>query len=277
MSMSSDATASTGLTGGYWAPIPYSWPYPARKGSARRKTRETEGWRILSSIVGRIDLYLEGSGTETPKEGAAGWLAHNLGLFAKQTERYSIKEFLKKYSTFLSDTGLRNALLMEIDYEQVYADRENKDPDDLDNALTKAYEYVSGKKGANKVLLSTYGRTRNGSKNGLEVTVEAQYNRKHGHGKPSIEIRVLGIPSVLVRQAEEGDRQYKTRIERLFRELRRDVAKAKFARKYENTAKLLLRDYERRLKKVLDVSKTTRWLHLDWGRIEQKAKPRLKF
>ncbi len=91
--------------------------------------------------------------------------------------------------------------------------------------------------------------------------MEAQYNRRHGHGKPSIEIRVLGIPSVLVKRADEGDRRYKTEIEPLFRKLRSNLAKAKIARKYENRAKLL-RDYERRLKKVFDVSRTILWLHL---------------
>ncbi len=275
--MPTDGIASTGLTGGYWAPIPYSWPYPSRKRGARRRQGKREHWGLLSSVVGRIDIYLSGSRIETPHQGAAGWLAKNLSLFTKQTERYTIKDFLKRYSMFLSDAGLRNVLLLEIDYEQVHADRDNKDPDDLDDALNKAYEYISHKDRFNKALLSTYGRTRNGLRSGLDVTVEGQYNRRHGEGKPSVEVRVLGIPSVLIRQADEQDQQYRARMKRLSLELRSDAGKKRFARKYENSAKILLRYYERLLKKVFNVSETTRWLHLDWGKIEQKAKPRLKF
>ena len=271
-----DGLSPSGLAGGFWSPIPYSWPYLSRKGSARRKTRKTERSRILSSIAGRIDIYLKGSRTEAPDEGAAGWLASNLGLFVKQTERYSIEEFLAGYSRFLSRTGLRNVLLTEIDYEEVYADKDNKDPNDLDAALAKAREYISGKEGLNKVLLSTYGRTKNGVKDGLEVTVEAQYNRRHGQGKPSVEVRVLGIPSVLVRQTKESDRQYRARMRRLSREFRSDASKRRFARKYENAAKVLLRDFERLLKRVLDVTETTLWLHVDWGRVAQKPELRLR-
>ncbi len=163
-------------------------------------------------------------------------------MFAKQTERYSIKEFLKRYSGFLSETGQRNVLLVEIDYEEVYVDRDNKDPDDLDDALGKAYEHLSRKGEGNKVLVSTFGRTNNGLKNDLELTVEAQYNRKHGEGKPSIEVRVLGIPSVFATQPGETNREYKVRMRRVFGEVQRDVEKEKFAMKYENTAKFLLRD-----------------------------------
>lgn len=232
---------------------------------------------MLSSVIGRIDLYLSRSRTETPPEGAAGWLANNLGLFAKQTERYTIKEFLNRYSRFLSDTGLRNVLLVEIDYDEVYTDRDNKDPDDLDEALTKAHKHVARNDGANKILLATFGRIKSGLKSDLELTVEAQYNRRHGQGKPSVEVRILGIPSIFVRQPGEGDRQYKARMRRLFRELRSDVSKKKFARKYENTAKFLIRDYELHLRKVFEVAKTSRWLRLSWGDIEQQAEPRLRF
>ncbi len=271
------AATFTGFPRAYWSPIPYSWPDYLRKGSPKRKAWKTGRWRMFSSVNGRIDIYLKGSRTETPKGGAAGWLAKNLLLFAKQTESYSIKEFLRRYSEFLSETGQRNVLLMEIDYEEVYADRDDKDPNDLDDALAKAYEHISSSNGGNKLLLSTFGRTNNGLKNDLELTVEAQYYRKHGQGKPSIEVRVLGIPSALVKQWGEGDRQYKARVKRLFAELRTDVEREKFARKYENTAKVLVKDYEKRLKEIFDAEKTTRWLHIDWGGTGQNGQPRLEF
>jgi hypothetical protein len=77
-----------------------------------------------------------------------------------------------------------------------------------------------------------------------------QYNRKHGHGKPAIEIRILGIPSILVKKPQEEDRDYKASTKRLFHELG-NVGKEKFAKRYENTAKILIRNYEHRMYKSL--------------------------
>ena len=232
---------------------------------------------MLSSIAGRIDIYLNKSLTETPRRGTAGWLAKNIGLFSKQTEKYTTKEFLNIYSRFLTEASQRNVLLVEIDYEAVYSDRDNKDRDDLDDALAKAYKFINQGDRGTKVLVSTIGKTNTGLENDLEVTVEAQYYRKHGEGKPSIEVRVLGIPSVQVRQRGEGELEYRARMKRLFRELESDVKRRKFARKYENTARVLIKDYERRLKRAFDVAGTTRWLHLNWGETRQDVKPRLRF
>ena len=264
----------TGLTGGFWAPIPYSWPYPSRK---RGTTGRTSGWRLLSSIAGRIDIYLNKSLRETPRRGTAGWLAKNLGLFSKQTEKYTTKEFLNKYSKFLIEASQRNVLLVEIDYEAVYSDRDNKDRDDLDDALAEAYKFINQGGRGTKVLVSTIGKTNTGLEKDLEVTVETQYYRKHGEGKPSIEVRVLGIPSIQVRQRGEEEPEYRARMKRLSRELQSDVKRRKFARKYENAARVLIRDHERRLRKAFDVAGTTRWLHLNWGGAGLEAKPRLKF
>jgi hypothetical protein len=266
----------SGLTGPYWAPIPYSWPYPARRGAARRRARKTRHWRLLSAITGRVDIYLKRGRTETPERGPAGWFADHLGLFTKQTEKYSAKEFLRRHAKFLSEIHHRNVLLAEIDYEEVYVGRANRGTGELDDALAKAYDYLASHGEANKVLFSTFGRTNPVLKDGLEITLEAQYYRKHGHGKPGIEVRVFGIPSTLVRKPQEKDRDYRARIKQLFGKLS-NVGKEKFARRYENTAKVLLKDYEHQLYKFFDVDKTTRWLHLEWGRTGEDLKPRVRF
>jgi len=265
----------SGPLGPYWAPIPYSWPYPARKGAARRVSK-TRHWRLLSSITGRIDIYLRRGRTERPGHEVAGWFANNLGLFTKQTEMYDVKEFLRRYAKFLSEINHTSVLLIEIDYEEVYVGRATPGADDLNDALTMASEHLASHREENKVLLSTLGRTRNAYRDSLKITLEAQYNRKHGHGKPGIEVRFLGIPSILLKKSQEGDKDYRARIDQLRRQLT-NVAKEKFARKYENASKVLLKDYERRLSKFFDAARTTRWLHLEWGKTGKDLKHRVKF
>ena len=265
----------SGPLGLNWTPIPDSWPYGGRKGVARQRARRTKHWRLLSAFTGRIDIYLRNGRKETPNSGAAAWFADNLGLFAKQTERYSAKEFLKRYAKFLDGTHHRTVLLTEIDYEEVYLGKTNEGANNLDDALARASQNLVSPGVGNKVLISTFGKTRSSPKDDLTITLEAQYNGKHGHGKPGIEVRILGIPSVLAKNPREADDEHRARMNRLFRDLS-DLKKEKFAMRYENAAKVLLRDYERQLCKFFDVAKSTRWLHLEWGTTEQNLKPRVK-
>lgn len=39
---------------------------------------------------------------------------------------------------------------------------------------------------------------------------------KNGHGKPATEIRILAIPSILVKKPREADRDYEARTKKLF-------------------------------------------------------------
>jgi hypothetical protein len=266
----------SGPIGPYWAPIPYSWPNRGRRGAARRGAQRTKHWRLLSSITGRIDIYLKSGQKETPEGGAAAWFADNLGLFTKQTEKYSAKEFLRRYSRFLNENHHRSVLLTEIDYEPVYVAKTSRGDDDFDEAIAKASEYLESHEDSNKVLLSTFGRAGSMLKGDLNFTLEAQYNRKHGHGKPGLEIRVLGIPRILLRKPREDDKDYKARMKRFFQALS-DLKKEKFAMRCENAAKVLLKDYERQLYKYFDVARSTRWLHLRWGRTGDDLTPRVKF
>lgn len=246
----------SGPIGPYWAPIPYSWPNTPTRRGLRRK-RKTRHWKLLSSVTGRIDIYLKQGRTETPSRGAAAWFADSLGLFTKQVERYSVREFLKRYAKFLSSIRQRHVLLVDIDYEDVSAEDANQGPDNLDNLLARVYDFLASRGEGNKVLFSTFGRTSHGLKDDLEITMEAQYNRKHGHGKPAIEIRILAIPSILVKKPREADTDYEARTKKLFLGVS-DVGKAKFARRYENTAKVVFREYEHQLYKFFEVAKSTR-------------------
>ncbi|GEM_PF-4347072 len=264
----------SGPIGPYWAPIPYSWPNtPTRRGVRRKRKRRH--WKLLSSVTGRIDVYLKQGRSETPSHGAAAWLADSLGLFTKQIERYSVREFFKRYAKFLASIRQRHVLLVEIDYEDVSAGA-NQGPDNIDELMARVSDFLASRGEGNKVLFSTIGRTNHGLKDDLDITMEAQYNRKHGHGKPGMEIRILAIPSVLVRKPREADRDYEVRTKKLYLGLS-DVGKEKFAMRYENTAKVLLREYERQLYKFFEVAKSTRWLHHEWGKTTEDLKPRVKF
>ncbi len=90
------------------------------------------------ATVGTLHVHLKGGSVDVPDEGVAGWFATSFGVFRKQTERYGVREFLEKYSRFLSDTTLRNMLLIEIDYTTVYYDKTQANPDDLGTAVKAA-------------------------------------------------------------------------------------------------------------------------------------------
>lgn len=263
----------SGPVGINWDPIPYSWPHARTR--SRRRVRQPKHWKLLSSINGRVDIYLGKARTEAPAHGPAGWLAGNLGLFAKQTEQYSVREFLSKYTKFLTAIHHTTILLAEIDYDEVYVGNPNEGAVDLADALSRIYEQLSSHEKGNKVLLSTLGRTDNSRGNGLEVTTEAQYNKKHGQGKPGIEVRILAIPSILLKNPQESDKKYRARMKRLLKGLG-DAGKAKFAMRYENTAKILLKLYDQQLRKVFDVAKTSRWLHVEWGKTGEPPTRRTK-
>ena len=164
------------------------------------------------ATVGRLKVYLKGGSVASPEEGVAGWFSSSFGMFRKKTEKFTAREFLEKYSRFLSDTSLRNILLVEIDYTMVYHDRKQENPDDLDAAVRPAYEYLDRHRAdSNKIVLSAVGKTNMGLQNNLELHVETQFLRTHGFGKPSIEIDIVGIPSAFVRQDKETEQQYETR------------------------------------------------------------------
>jgi len=223
-----------------------------------------------------VDVYLKQGRTETPGRGAAAWLADSLGLFTKQIERYTVREFSKRYARFLESIRHKHVLLVEIDYEDVSAGEANQGPDNLDEFVARVYDFLDSRGEGNKVLFSTFGRTNHGLKDDLDIAMEAQYNRKHGHGKPSMEIRILAIPSILIKKPREADKDYQARTKKLFLGLS-DVGKAKFAMRYENTAKVLFRVYEHQLYKFFEIAKSTRWLHIEWGKTAEDLKPRVNF
>lgn len=210
------------------------------------------------ATVGKLEVHLRGGSVEAPEEGVAGWFADSFGMFRKQTEGYSVREFLEKYSKFLSDTGLRNVLLIEIDYTMVYSDKKNENPDDLDTAIRSAYEYlIQHVTDSNKIVLSAVGKTNMGLRDDLQLSVEAQFYRRHGFGKPAVEIEVVGIPSAFVKQDKETKLEYETRLRELTEELEDDDRRREVRKAHEEAMKIILADYEQHLAGLFEPERFT--------------------
>ena len=208
------------------------------------------------ATVGKLEVHLKGGSVDAPNEGVAAWFADSFGMFRKQTERYSVREFLEKYSKFLSETSLRNILLIEIDYTMLYYDRQQENPDDLGAATRSAHEYlIQHVSESNKIVLSAVGKTNMGLRDDLQLQVEAQFYRRHGFGKPGVEIEIVGIPSALVKQEKETKQEYDTRLRQLTQELEDNTREAEIRRGHEETMKTILADYEQHLSSLFEVEK----------------------
>ena len=181
-------------------------------GSRRQAVRKIYEPIRLFSLSGRLSIFLEGGHVQKPRNGAAHWFASGLGIFSKQIEKYGVDEYLDAFRKFLVETRLQHILLIEVDYDSVYEDRKNKRINDIDEAIDVAKRYAARRDGeGNKVLISALGKTKLEPRRDLHVTVEGQYNRRHGFGKRGIEIVVTGIPSILLPQKKEPKFEYKTR------------------------------------------------------------------
>jgi hypothetical protein len=203
-----------------------------------------------------LRVHLKGSRVSTPTTPVAHWFASSLGMLSKQIEKYDMAEFLERASRFLSETRLRNVLLVDVDYDRVYEDRS---PDDLKTAVLATKRYVSQNKGeGNKILISALGKTDRDPRKDLHLTVEVQYYRKHGLGKPGVEVKITGIPSVLLPHKKETKRQYEARQTNLAARLGSARKRAGFRRECENTMALVLRDYEVHLKEAFDTDRVER-------------------
>ncbi len=219
------------------------------------------------TLSGSLGLRLKGGLVERPGEGVAHWLASGLGIFSKQVEKYSVGEFLERFFRFLRETRLQNILLVEVDYNPVYKDKTNKTKDDLDDAIITARKHLSDRDRAeNKVLVSALGKTKMDPMKDLHLTVEGQYYRKHGFGKPGIEVRVTGIPSVLLPRRKETKVDYKARQAGLARRLNDTRKLARFRKGCEKTFGIVLRDYAAHLEGVFDADTTEKQVS-SWGSI----------
>ncbi len=217
------------------------------------------------ALAGKLELFLHDSRVEHPIDGAAGWFADKLGMFAKQTEPYSTREFLEKYSTFLSQTNLRNVILIEIDYTAVFLDRENKTPDDLDQALTAAYQYLLKHLGSdNKIVISTLGKTRKGLEDDLDIVVEAQFYHRHGFGKPGMMLNIVAIPSKFVKQEKETKPDYEERLRQLTQQLEDNKGRAALETKYTNVMKEIIADYKQHLAMLFNVERDIEQVIASW-------------
>lgn len=208
------------------------------------------------ALIGTLRVNLKGSRVAKPTTGVAHWFASSLGMLTKQVEKYDLVEFLERAFRFLRETRLRNILLVDIDYDRVFEDRS---ADDLENAILVTKRYISQNKGrGNKVLISALGKTDRDPKKDLHLTVEIQYYRKHGFGKPGVEVRIIGIPSVLLPRKKETKLQYQARQTNLAARLTGARKRAGLRKECENTMALVLRDYEVHLRGAFEIDRVDR-------------------
>lgn len=92
----------------------------------------------------------------------------------------------------------------------------------------------------------------------LQLQVEAQFLRKHGFGKPGIEMDVVGIPSAFLKQDRETQQECDARLGQLIRELEDNSREAEIRRGHEETMNALLADYQQHLAGVFEIDKSTK-------------------
>ena len=246
-----------------------SGAYGRRKLPRSRRQLRSKEYRPIEvfTLSGGVGLSLRKSLVEKPDEGIAHWLASGLGMFAKQTENYGIEEFVEKFFRFLRETRLQKILLIEIDYSPVYKDKKNRYHDDLDEAIVAVREYFAKHGGiGNKVLISALGKTKIDPVKDLHLTVEGHYSKKHGFGKPAIELRVTAIPSILLPRRKETKLAYADRQRILAGRINGSRRLAGFRGGCEKTFGIVLRDYESHLERIFDVDKIEKEVS-SWGSI----------
>ena len=224
----------------------------------------------IFTLSGSIGLTLSRSLVERPTEGVAHWLASGLGIFAKQVEKYSIEDFVKKFFQFLKETRLQKVLLVELDYKSIYKDKKDRYNDDLEEALVAVRQYLAKhEKGGNKILVSALGKTKIDPMKDLHLTVEGQYYEKHGFGKPAIEVRITAIPSILLPRRKESKLDYATRQSILANRIHGARNLNSFRRGCEKTLGIVVKDYETHLRRNFDVDNAEKEVST-WGAIPQQ-------
>jgi hypothetical protein len=244
-----------GFQGGTLSGVGWSGGGGRRKLPRSRRQHKSRDFEPISpfTLSGRVAFHLKGSRIDRPDEGVAHWFASKLGMLSKQEEKYSIEEFLEKFSRFLAETYLQNILGIEMDYHTVYKDKEKTTTNDLHDSIAEARDYISHHRDVNKVVVSALGRTKIEPRKDLHLTVEGQYYRRHGFGKPGIELRVTALPSALLPHKKETTYEYKARQAELARTLAKARKRDRFHKGCEKTLEIILRDYGTHMKNIFDI------------------------
>lgn len=214
----------------------------------------TSGSTNPLSTSGKLDIFLKGGSVTVPTKGVAGWFADNFGIFTTRLEKYTVRDFIEKYSRFLHDAFLRNVLFIDVDYTLLYADKKNEHPEDLSRAVSRSYEHLAqDSRPTNMAVLSVVGRTNRGLGDDLDLTVEGRFARRHDSNKPAIEVEIVGIPSALVKKHTEAKQSYDARLKQLARELEDPANRERFRARHEEIMKLLVADYRHHLSGLFEV------------------------
>jgi hypothetical protein len=198
-------------------------------------------------IDGYIDIYFHGNKIVKPTKGVAGWMANNIGILSKVIEKYNHIEFVENINKFLSNIQLKNILTIEMDYEEIYGDSDNKDPDDLDKAIEEITQWLETNKG-NKLLISAVRQTGD-----FTLTIEIQYQQKHGENKAPLEIKIIGIPSIFGKQYNEDDDVYEKRMEQLEDSLDDEIKYNEFVKQHQMKMQIIIDQYKTYIEELFDV------------------------
>ena len=166
-------------------------------------------------VTAQINLWLNGSQTEQPTEGAAGWVSERFGLFRKQIEALSLSEFIFKLANVFTVVDLKTVLIIEVDHKTVYSDKSDKKTHDLGLAVSETQAFLnSGNHEHNHLIASAIGEDGD-----LHLVVETRFYAKHDFGEAPFQIIVIGVPSEFNKKENETIEQYKARMKQFHLEV----------------------------------------------------------
>ncbi len=203
-------------------------------------------------VVGQAKLWLNGSRTEQPTEGAAGWFSERFGLFRKQTEALSLSGFIFKLAEFFTVVDLKTVLIVDVDHKTVYSDKSDKKTHDLGLAVSETQAFLnSGNHEHNHLNASAVGE-----EDALHLVVEVQFYAKHDFGEAPFEINVIGVPSEFNKKENETVEQYKARMEQFHLQLNSPEKTKEFRHVLTQRMSAILDDHLSEARKIFDVEKT---------------------
>jgi len=238
-----------------FTPIPFLFVSPMMAGTGTQQLH----------VAGQMRLWLNGSRTEQPTEGAAGWFSERLGLFRKQIESLPLSEFTFKLADFFAAIDLKNILIVEVDHKTVYSDKNEKETHDLGLAVSQTQTFLnSGNHEHNHLIISALGEDHD-----LHLAVKVQFIEKHDFNKAPFEISVIGIPSEFKKKEDETVEQYKTRMEQFRLQLDSREKIDEFGRSLRQRMSVVVDQYLSEAHRIFDVEKVEK------GEITEEGLPLL--
>lgn len=238
-----------------FTPVPFFFVSPMMAGAGTQQFH----------VAGQVKLWLNGSRTEQPTEGAAGWFSERFGLFRKQIEALPLSEFIFKLADFFTIVDLKTVLIIDVDHKTVYSDKSDKKTHDLGLAVSETQAFLnSGNHEHNHLIASAVGEEGD-----LHLIVEVQFYAKHGFGEAPFEINAIGVPSEFNKKEDETVEQYKARMDQFHLQLDSPEKIEEFGRTLVQKMSAMLDNYLSQAHKIFDVEK------IEKGEITEEGVPPL--